>query len=421
MSTPNPKTSTDKQPIRYLGDQLTRGQKLVYILVLGLLTALGPFTVDLYLPAFPAIQQQFGVDASAVQLTLTGTMVGFSLGQLIVGPLSDKIGRKGPLVGAAILHIGASIAAALSPSIAWLSLFRLLQGFGAASSGVVSMAMVRDLFGGRPLVKMLSRLALVNGLAPVIAPVVGSQLLMIMNWHGIFWVLAAYGAFVTVAVAIFIEETLPPHRRKRNELTLVGRYVSLSKDRIYIGSVLLAGMNFTGLFAYLSSSPFLFQDLYGFSAQQYGALFAVNSLAVIIGVQTASRLMHTGTVQAQWILSGTTAAQLVLGTVIFLNGWFSVGPWGTIIPLWFFILACGFSFPAVQYLALSRHGNQAGTAASLLGAINFGLAGILSPVIGLFGMATPMPMAGMMMSAAAVALVLLWAVIRPRTVVEVED
>ena len=153
---------------RHPGDLLSRRQRLVYVLVLGALTALGPFTIDLYLPAFPALEAELGVNAAAIQITLTGTMIGFGLGQLIVGPWSDKVGRRLPLMLSTALHIAASVAAALAPDITWLIVFRLLQGFGAAAGGVVAMAMVRDLFGGKPLVRMLSRLALVNGLAPVL-------------------------------------------------------------------------------------------------------------------------------------------------------------------------------------------------------------------------------------------------------------
>jgi len=189
------------------GDVLSFRQRLVYILVLGGLTALGPFTIDLYLPAFPLLKQELGVSAAQIQFTLTGTMIGFGFGQLIVGAWSDKVGRRLPLMLATAFHVLACVGAALSQDIVWLGLFRVLQGFGAAAGGVVAMAMVRDMFGGKPLVKMLSRLALVSGLAPVIAPVIGSQLLLVMDWRGIFWVLAAYGALVIIAVAALIVET----------------------------------------------------------------------------------------------------------------------------------------------------------------------------------------------------------------------
>lgn len=270
--------------VAHPGDSLSGRQRLVYILVLGALTALGPFTIDLYLPAFPVLEADFDVSAGAIQLTLTGTTVGFAVGQLLVGPWSDKVGRRLPLLLATGLHILASCGAALSPDITTLAIFRVLQGFGAASGSVVAMAMVRDLFGGRPLVRMLSRLALVSGLAPVLAPVIGSQLLLLMPWRGVFWVLAAYGTVVVLAVWFLIVETLPRERRQdAGHSTMRQRYRAVLTDRVFVGTALIGGMTFSGLFAYLSSSPFLFQEIYKFDAQQYGLLFAVNSLGVEVG------------------------------------------------------------------------------------------------------------------------------------------
>lgn len=403
------------------GDALTARQRLVYVLVLGALTALGPFTVDLYLPAFPVLQDELGVSAAAVQITLTGTMIGFGFGQLIVGPWSDKVGRRLPLMLATALHIAASIGAAFAPDIVWLAVFRLLQGFGAAAGGVVAMAMVRDLFGGKPLVKMLSRLALVNGLAPVLAPVIGSQLLQVMDWRGIFWVLAAYGVVVVLCVAFLIVETLPPSRRHvTGHSTMRDRYRSLFRDRVYLGAALVGGMVFTGLFGYLSTSSFLFQEVYEFTAQQYGLLFGVNSVGIIIGVQTSSRLMR-GRVAPQWILSVTTVVLFGSAVAIAVLDVTGAGLWGTIVPLFLFITACGFSFPAVQILALASHGSEAGTAASLLGALNFGLAGLISPLIGLMGVGSALPMAIVMTAAAAIAIIGLWALVRPKTVPPLTD
>lgn len=406
---------------RHPGDLLSRRQRLVYVLVLGALTALGPFTIDLYLPAFPALEAELGVNAAAIQITLTGTMIGFGLGQLIVGPWSDKVGRRLPLMLSTALHIAASVAAALAPDITWLIVFRLLQGFGAAAGGVVAMAMVRDLFGGKPLVRMLSRLALVNGLAPVLAPVIGSQLLQVMDWRGVFWVLAGYGIVVVLAVAFLIVETLPESRRHIAGHSSVGqRYRALFRDRVYLGAALIGGMTFTGLFAYLSTSSFLFQQVYAFSPQEYGLLFAVNSLGVVAGVQISSRLIR-GPVPPQYVLAGTTVVHLAMAIAIIVLDGAGAGFWGTAIPLWIFIAACGFTFPAVQVLALANHGAEAGTAASLLGALNFGLAGAISPLVGLLGVGSAVPMAVVMGGAAVVAIVAVWALVRPSTVPALAD
>ena len=247
------------------GDSLSRRRKFLYILTLGALTALGPFTVDLYLPAFPALEDSLGVSEAAVQLTLTGTTVGFALGQLVVGPLSDKFGRRLPLILATAVHITASLGAAQSTDIATLGFFRVLMGIGAAGGGVVAMAMVRDLFSGYAMVRMFSRMALVNGLAPILAPVIGSQLLLLMPWPGIFLFLAAYGTCVIIAALFVIRETLPPELRGKTGMTVRQRYKVLFSDRIFVGLLLVGGMNFAGLFTYLSASPFLFQNVYGFT------------------------------------------------------------------------------------------------------------------------------------------------------------
>lgn len=397
------------------GDSLTRRQRLVYVLVLGALTALGPFTVDLYLPSFPAVAAEFSVRESVVQLTLTATTIGFALGQLVIGPWSDKVGRRGPLLIATAVHVLASLGVALAPNVEVLAVLRVLQGVGAAGGGVVAMAMVRDLFGGLPLVRMLARLGAISGLAPILAPVIGSQLLLMMPWRGIFWFLAAYGLIVLALSALFIVETLPAARRAdKGHSTARERYGALFHDRVFVGTALVAGMTFTGLFAYLSSSSFLFQDVYSFDAQQYGVLFAVNSLGVVGGVQLASRLAKR--VGPQWILLGAILLRIVAAVTIIVLDVASVGLWGILVPLWFFIFSCGLAFPCQQVLALANHGGEAATAASLMGAVNFGLAGLLSPIVGLFGITNAIPMGVMMVLTAVAALVLMVVVVRPRSV-----
>lgn len=397
------------------GDSLSGRQRLIYVLILGALTAIGPFTVDLYLPAFPALESDLGVSTALIQLTLTATAVGFGFGQLIVGPWSDRVGRRLPLMLATTTHVTASIAVALAPDIVWISIFRVLQGFGAAAGAVVALAMVRDLFGGFPLVRMLSRLALVTGLAPVLAPVIGSQLLLIVDWRGIFYVLAAYGAVVLLATWLFIVETLPPARRiETGHTTVRDRYRSVFSDRVFVGVAIISGMTFSGLFAYLSASSFLFQQVYGMDPQEFGILFAVNSIGVVVGVQVSARLAKY--VGPQWILSVSTAVLLLSAVAIVVVDLLDLGLIAILLPLWFFLTACGFGFPMVQVLALVNHPKEAGTAASVLGALNFGLAGAISPIVGVLGIDTAVPMGGVMAATAVVSVLSLWFIVRPWTV-----
>ncbi len=401
------------------GDLLTRRQRALYVIVLGALTALGPFTIDLYLPAFPQVEADLAVSTAVIQLTLTATTVGFAFGQLLVGPWSDAVGRRLPLILATSLHVVASLGVALAPDVTWLMVFRVLQGFGAAAGGVVAMATVRDLFGGYPLVRMLSRLSLVNGLAPILAPVIGSQLLLVMPWRGLFVVLAAYGVVIVIAASLLIVETLPPERRVGAGFASIrGRYRALFADRIFIGVALIGGMSFSGLFAYLSASPFLFQEVYGLDPQAYGLLFAMNSIGVVAGVQVSARLARR--IPPQWILAVSTLVLLGSSAAIIVLDLAGAGFWGTVVPLWFFITACGFGFPMVQALALVNHGSEAGTAASLLGAMNFGLAGLLSPIVGLFGIANAVPMGSVMAATSLVSIASLWLFVRPRTVPPLE-
>ncbi len=400
------------------GDAIGAGRRVVYIILLGALTALGPFTIDLYLPAFPVLQQDFHTTAAAIQLTLTGTMIGFALGQLIVGPLSDKVGRRRPLLAVTALHVIASVGAALAPDLTLLAVARVLMGMGAAAGGVVAMAIVRDLFGGRRLVVMLSRLALVSGVAPVIAPLIGSALLAVMPWRGIFVVLAVYGFVMLVSAIALVPETLPKARRgAAGGATVLQRYRSVFSDRVFVGVLIIGGMTFSGLFSYLSSSSFLFQEGYGFDAQQYGLLFAVNSLGVVLGVQTASRL--AARFGPQWVLAFSTVVLVLASLAIIVFDQLGLGLWPTMAALLVFMTACGFTFPCVQVLALDRHGAAAGTAASIIGACNFGVAGLISPIVGWIARdagITATTMASVMVGCAVIGCLSLWLIVRPRTV-----
>ena len=250
------------------------------------------------------------------------------------------------------------------------------------------------------------------------APLVGSALLLVMPWRGVFVVLAVYGAVMLISATVFLPETLPPARRQeRGSTTVWQRYRSVLSDRVFIGVLIIGGMTFSGLFSYLSSSSFLFQLGYGFDPQQYGMLFAVNSLGVVLGVQTASRL--AARFGPQWVMAWSTAVLVVAASAIIVTDQLGLGIWGTIVPLFVFMTACGFTFPCVQVLALDRHGKAAGTAQSIIGFTNFGVAGLISPIVGWIAHdagITATTMASVMVACAVVGVLSLWFVVRPRTV-----
>lgn len=399
------------------GNAMTRPEKIRLIIILGMLTALGPFTIDMYLPAFPEIRDSMGVSDVAIQLTLTATIIGFASGQLFMGPLSDKVGRILPLKITTTLHIVASVGAALSTDVTMLLVFRLLQGIGAAGSGVVAMAIIRDLFHGNQLVKILSYSALVTGLAPIIAPLLGSVIVAVAPWPVVFWFLSIYGAVMAVAVWTLIAETRPRVARAVGDVTAWQRYKAVLSDRIYVGVVLLGGFNFGALFVYLSSASFLFRDGFGFSEIGFGLFFAINSLAVMIGVQTSSRLIRRIGVARVLIMS--TSLMLVMSGLIVVLDRAEMGLWGVVLPLWFYILGAGATFPCVQVLALINNGAQAGTAASLMGAITFGMSGIVSPIVGAIGISVA-AMGSVMFLCIVAAAACLWLIIRPWTVPALE-
>lgn len=398
--------------LTYPGDALSRSSRVLYVVVLGALVGLGPFTVDLYLPALPMLADELRASEAAIQLTLTATMIGFGLGQLIVGPWSDAVGRRLPLIIATAVHVGASLGVAFAPDITWVLVFRVLQGVGAAGGGVVAMATVRDLFGGQPLVRMLSRLALVTSLAPILAPVIGSQLLAVLDWRGLFVSLAGYGIVVVILAATLVAETLPPERRRVRERGAVARrYRAVLSDPVFVGVALIAGLVFSGIFAYLSASSFLFQHRYGFTAQQFGILFATNSIGLAVSSQVASRLMRRFAPPRILIVSLPLMA--IAGFTAALAGVLELGLFPVLAGTFVFLSCAGLSFPCIQVTALAPHGSEAGTAASLLGAINFGLASLSAPIVGFFGTDTAIPMGLTMGLLLSVATALLWIVVRP--------
>ncbi len=417
-SSTTPVTSTTAPTaIKQLGDTFTKRKRIAIIVILGALVALGPFTIDLYLPAFPEVAIDLMASDAAIQLTLTATTIGFGLGQLIVGPLSDAFGRKRPLIIATVIHILASVFVVLAPTIEWVLVGRTLQGFGAAGGAVVAMAIVRDLFSGQRLIRMLSRMALVTGLAPVLAPVIGSQLLRVVDWREIFIVLAIYGVLIGAIAFVWLRETRPASMRSGSGMAAVrARYRRLLGDGSFMGVAVVGAMTFTTLFAYLSASSFVLQDQYGLSPQAYGVVFGLNSIGVAIGTQVSARLMRK--LAPRDVATGGVMMMSAGAVALLICSLFDSGLLGVVVPLFFVVTPLGFIMPAVQVMALQDHGSEAGTAASLIGAMNFGVAGLVSPIVGMMG-ASSTSMAIVMIGALLVGHASLWLVVRPRTSGEV--
>lgn len=360
-------------------------ESLGLTLVLGLLVALGPFTIDLYLPALPTITDELRTTSSAVQLTLTGTLAGLAVGQLVLGPLSDTFGRRRPLLAGTSVHVLASLACVFASDAVTLGVLRVLQGFGAAAASVVAIAVVRDLFDGLRAARMISRLILVIGASPVLAPTVGGELLRWTDWRGVFVALALLGLAVTVLAAVRLPETLPPERRQTDGVRgTAGAYAALLRDRTFVALVLVTALVMSALFAYVAGSSFVLQEQFGLSEQMFGVVFALNSVAVIGASQVNVWLLGRWT-PAQILVSSVAVA--VIGSVVLLAVTVAGvgGVVGMLVPLFVVLGGVGFAGPNAPALGLSLHGESAGTAAALLGAVQFGLGAVTAPVVGALG------------------------------------
>jgi DHA1 family bicyclomycin/chloramphenicol resistance-like MFS transporter len=381
-------------------------------LTLGAFVALGPLTIDMYLPALPTITDELQTTSSAVQLTLTGTLVGLALGQLVLGPLSDRFGRRTPLLIGTTLHVLASLLVLIAPNVAVLGLLRVLQGTGAAAGAVIAIAVVRDLFDGRAAATMLSRLFLVLGVAPVLAPTIGGEILRFTSWRGVFALLAVYGVLLVTMGFFAVRETLPVERRSTSGVAGTLRsYGSLLHDRVYVGLVLVAGLTMAGLFAYVSGSSFVYQDEFGLDEQQFGLLFGAGAVFLIAATQLNPVLLRR--FPTAWILvAGTIAGALAGAALLVLALTGTGGLFGVAVPLWAVLFAVGLALPNAPALALSRHGEKAGTAAALLGAVQFVVGAAVSPLVGLLGN-DAVAMGAVIVGSLVLAIVVLVVVVRP--------
>ncbi|MBM9476354.1 multidrug effflux MFS transporter [Nakamurella flavida] len=385
-----------------------------FVLLLGALTAIGPLTIDLYLAAFPAITTDLATTQGAVQLTIAATLAGLAIGQLVIGSLSDALGRRRPLIVSLALYVAFSVAIVFAPSVSVLAVLRFGQGLTAAAGMVLSMAIVRDSFHGTQVGKVIARLMLVVGVAPILAPVIGAQLLLLGSWRMMFVVLAGFG-LVLLALAIFVvPESLPVERRRSGGLGAALRsYGSLITDFSFLGLALLSGLYMAALFTYVSGATFVFQEQYGLSAQQFALVFTSGAIAVTAGSQINGALIgrvHPATILRVAVLSG-----VVLAAAMVASSLLDLGMVALIVLLVLTLLTAGFVMPSVPTIALQANPHRAGSAAALLGALQFGLGAAISPLSGAFGPTTALSMTVVMFGSIVAAAVLLFLLRRTLT------
>lgn len=377
--------------------------RLRLIFILGALSAIGPLSIDMYLPALPRLTHDLSTGASLVQLTLTACLIGLATGQVVAGPISDMWGRRRPLLVGMSLYTAASLLCMLAPSVEALIALRLIQGATGAAGIVIARAMVRDMYEGPAAARFFATLMLVNGVAPVAAPVIGGQLLRLTSWRGVFVVIAALGAIMVTSALLWLRESLPPADRHTGGLRSTLRtFWQLLSDRTFMGYALAGGLAFAAMFAYISGSPFVVQTIYGLSAQQFSLIFAVNSIGIVTAGQVSRYLI--GRVELRTLLATGLGVSLTGGLVLVTAVLTDAGLWGVLPGLFLVATAIGLVTPTSTALALTgRPPNIAGSASALLGLAQFVIGGLAAPLVGIAGPQTALPMALTIATLAALA------------------
>ncbi len=372
-------------------------------LILGALTAVGPLAIDMYLPALPTISREFGAAASLVQRSLAAYFIGIAIGQAFYGPLSDRFGRKPMLYLGLALFMISSIGCAVAQNINALIAFRFLQALGGCAPIVIPRAVVRDHFDQSGSVRMLSVLMLVMGLAPILAPLIGGQLLVHFGWRAVFWLLTAYAATWLAVVALFLPESLPPARRLRQPIAeVLAVYWQLARDRKFMGHALSGALIFSGLLAYISGSPFVFIELFNVPPERYGLYFGINACGIIAASQTNRWLV--GRVETHRIVRIVLVVAMTAGLFLVVDAYSGFGGFaGILVPLFCYIACHGFVLPNTTALAMASHGRVAGSASALLGTFQFVGGAIAGSLIGAFANGTAVPMAAVVAGCGATA------------------
>jgi DHA1 family bicyclomycin/chloramphenicol resistance-like MFS transporter len=373
--------------------QRTRFRYFELIVLMGVLQAFAPLSIDMYLPSMPLLEKVFSATAAEVQLTLVTFLLGFALGQSLYGPVTDRFGRKPPLYFSLALFVGSSVACALTTSVHALMVFRLFQAIGACGGAVVSRAMVRDLFPPHDLRRIFSMLVLVLGVSPLIAPFIGGYLLVWFGWKSIFLMQASLGAITLLAVHFRLSESLDPeHARPLHMNHVIASYRVLLRDRAFLGASLVCGFSSAGMFAYIASAPFVFINIFKLPPQEFGWLFGIIAAGLIASSQVNGRMPHR--IPIWQVLRVANLVQLASGLLVLVTASTGFGGLpGIFAPVFIYMCATGFVFPNGNAIAMMRHGNMAGTASALLGTNQFAIAAITTIVLGVIDNSSAMPMA----------------------------
>ena len=374
---------------------LSGRKRLVIATILGSLSALGPLSIDMYLPAFPELAEEMGASPSLIQLSLTACLVGIAIGQLVIGPISDVKGRRKPLLIGMLVYAIVSALCIWSGSIWSFIVLRFLQGFAGAAGLVISRASVRDLYSGPELIRFMATLMIINGAAPILAPVIGAEIITLTSWKGVFAGLTLFGMIMIIGIYFVLGETLPTERRSRGGLGQTLRtFGLLLKDRSFIGYVMTQGFMMAAMFAYISGSSFVLQGIYELTTRQYSLVFGMNGLGIVLLGQVAGRMAHR-VKGSSMLMAGLIYS--VIGAIILLSTILLDGPLPlVIIGLFAVVSSVGLVGTTANSLALEEQGSRAGSASAMLGMSSFLFGGIVAPLVGLGGEDTAVPMASIM-------------------------
>jgi DHA1 family bicyclomycin/chloramphenicol resistance-like MFS transporter len=374
-----------------------------FAVILGVLSAIGPLAIDMYLPAFPAIARSMHVGESQIQLSMISYFLAFAVGQLFYGPVSDRFGRKIPLLVGYAIYLSASVGAALLVNIESLIAMRFLQGLGACSGMAIGRSIVRDLGSGPDGARLFAMMALVIGLSPILAPSLGSFLLTMFSWTSIFWFMAAFSLLCILSIWFGLPETHPSAHRAYRLHTAFTAYSRLLQNRRFVTLISVGAFAQAGFFVYLSGSPFVLMTLHGIDPRAYGVLFGLNAISLISGSQLAAPLLRIARAEVIVLLTVTLYALLALLLLIATLAGLDSLP-VTVVLLFLLVGALGTLNPITQMMAIEDHAKQAGAASALMGATQMGMGAFASSALSVVHAHSARPLAAVIFACACLAL-----------------